>query len=117
MCSTCSTPHSILSILTARVACACGQPSLQAVYDQFGRLFLFWRDDPAVYDLRDPAKCQEAAWRVWEAGGEPWLGDVLAFEAGEAAAAGSLAGKGGEEVVVAELEMERGGKKGWSRYS
>ncbi|KAK3353408.1 hypothetical protein B0T25DRAFT_210032 [Lasiosphaeria hispida] len=80
VCSTCTSAHSVLDILTRRVACDCEAPSLQAVYDQFGRIFLYWRDDPAVYDLTDPAKVQEAAWRVWEAGAEPWLADVVEAE-------------------------------------
>ena len=81
VCSTCTSTHSVLEILAQDVACKCGSPTLQAVYDQFGRIFLYWRDDPAVYDLADPAKVQEAAWRVWEAGAEPWLADVLRAEA------------------------------------
>jgi hypothetical protein len=93
-CSTCSETHSVLSILTQKVSCKCGSPTLQAIYDQFGRIFLFWRDDPAVYDLVDPAKVQEAAWRVWEAGAEPWLADVLAAERAEEERQGRLKGKG-----------------------
>jgi len=99
VCSTCSDTHSVLSILTQQVACKCGSPTLQAVYDQFGRIFLFWRDDPAVYDLVDPSKVQEAAWRVWEAGAEPWLADVLAAER------------------AAEEKERRLRGKGWSRLS
>lgn len=99
VCSTCSEKHSVLSILTQTVACKCGNPTLQAVYDQFGRIFLFWRDDPGVYDLTDAGKVQEAAWRVWEAGAQPWLADVLAAEKAE------------------EERRERMKGKGWSRYS
>jgi len=62
------------------VKCKCDNPTLQAIYDQFGRIFLYWRDDPAVYDLKDPVKLQEAAYRVWEAGSEPWLPAVLEAE-------------------------------------
>lgn len=76
MCSTCDRVHSVLDILTKRVICACGHPILQAVYDQFGDLFLFWRDDPAIHDLRDPDMVQEAAWRLWEAGSAPWLPEM-----------------------------------------
>ncbi len=47
----------------------CSTPALQAVYDQFGALYLFWRDDPAVSDLRVPRMAEEARWRVWMAGG------------------------------------------------
>ncbi|KAL2022833.1 hypothetical protein VTK56DRAFT_4364 [Thermocarpiscus australiensis] len=71
LCGTCGAAHSVLEILTQRVAdCACASPALRAVYDQFGRLFLWWRDDPAVSDLRDPDKVREAAWRVREAGAD-----------------------------------------------
>ncbi|KAK3900211.1 hypothetical protein C8A05DRAFT_45898 [Staphylotrichum tortipilum] len=49
--------------------CACAAPALQAVYDQFGALYLFWRDDPAVSDLRVPRMAEEARWRVRQAGG------------------------------------------------
>jgi len=63
-----------------KVRCECDNPTLQTVYDQFGRIFLYWREDPDVYDLRDPIKVQEAAWRVWEAGSEPWLADVIETE-------------------------------------
>ncbi|KAK1755469.1 hypothetical protein QBC47DRAFT_322211 [Echria macrotheca] len=80
-CSSCGNTHSVLDILTSDVACACGSPTLQAVYDQFGKIYLFWRDDPQVFDLSDPAKVEEAAWRIWKAGGEPWEADVLRIEA------------------------------------
>ncbi|KAL2153554.1 hypothetical protein VTH82DRAFT_4709 [Thermothelomyces myriococcoides] len=57
--------------------CPCGRPALQAVYDQFGDLFLFWRDDPAVSDLSVPRMAEEARWRVRTAGAEGWLfGDL-----------------------------------------
>lgn len=113
ICSTCATPHSVLEILTNTdaddngVACACGKPTLQAVYDQFGRIFLFWRDDAAVHDLRDAAKVQEAAWRIWEAGAEPWLGDVLKLEAERERRAafgrrGSLSSEDSLDVEMAE---------------
>jgi hypothetical protein len=68
------------------VSCTCAKPTLQAVYDQFGRVFLFWRDDPAIYDLTAPAKVQEAAWRIWEAGAEPWLPEMVAAMEKEAVA-------------------------------
>lgn len=80
ICSTCNCEHSVLEILTMDVKCKCDNPTLQAIYDQFGRIFLYWRDDPAVYDLKDPVKLQEAAYRVWEAGSEPWLPAVLEAE-------------------------------------
>lgn len=76
LCGTCHAPHPILELLTQRIAdCACGSPSLRAVYDQFGRIFLYWRDDdPSVSDLRDPVKVEEARGRVWEAGGGGLVG-------------------------------------------
>ncbi|KAK0643372.1 hypothetical protein B0T16DRAFT_459529 [Cercophora newfieldiana] len=92
----------LLSILTQKIACKCGSPTLQAIYDQFGRIFLFWRDDPAVYDLADAAKVQEAAWRVWEAGAEPWLGDVLAEEEKQR----RLRGKGWSRLSQSSLSSE-----------
>ncbi|KAG7287474.1 hypothetical protein NEMBOFW57_006985 [Staphylotrichum longicolle] len=52
----------------------CATPALQAVYDQFGALYLFWRDDPAVSDLRVPGMAEEARWRVRMAGGGLWEG-------------------------------------------
>ncbi|KAK4228610.1 hypothetical protein QBC38DRAFT_361535 [Podospora fimiseda] len=71
ICSTCDTTHSVLEILTqTQLECeGCDKPTLEAVYDQFGRIFLYWRKDPAVYDLSEgPEKVKEAAWRIWEAG-------------------------------------------------
>lgn len=116
ICSTCATPHSVLEILTNTdaddaIACACGKPTLQAVYDQFGRIFLFWRDDAAVHDLRDAAKVQEAAWRIWEAGAEPWLEDVLKLEAERERRAafgrrGSLSSEDSLDVEMAEGGVE-----------
>ncbi|KAK0721662.1 hypothetical protein B0T26DRAFT_190330 [Lasiosphaeria miniovina] len=92
VCSTCGDTHSVLEILTATVVCHCEAPTLQAVYDQFGNIFLYWRDDPAVYDLSHPSKVQEAAWRVWEAGSAPWLPYVVAAE--KAAKARELGSRG-----------------------
>lgn len=80
VCSTCGGVHLVLEILTKRVSCACGLPGLRAVYDQFGDIFLLWRDDPAVHDLTCAEKVQEAAWRLWEAGGGPWLADMVATD-------------------------------------
>ncbi|KAL2169062.1 hypothetical protein VTG60DRAFT_6484 [Thermothelomyces hinnuleus] len=54
--------------------CPCGRPALQAVYDQFGELYLFWRDDPAVSDLSVPRMAEEARWRVRTAGADGWFG-------------------------------------------
>lgn len=47
-------------------------------------------------DLTDSAKVQEAAWRVWEAGAEPWLPHVVAAE---------------------EAIARASSKKGWSQLS
>jgi hypothetical protein len=73
LCSSCGSTHSVLSILEASQGevevCPCGNPTLQAVYDQFGSIFLYWRNDPAIVDLRNPDSAQEAAWRVAEAAG------------------------------------------------
>jgi len=97
LCSTCGATHSVLEILThdadsdsgevspaSGVNCACDNPTLQAVYDQHGQIFLYWRNDPAILDLRDPARVREAAWRVGQAcGGGDWLRDVLSLRAFE----------------------------------
>jgi hypothetical protein len=81
LCSTCGATHSVLAILesSSEVQCECDSPTLQAVYDQFGRIFLYWRNDPAIVDLRDPAAVREAAWRVAEAAGgrADWLRRML----------------------------------------
>ncbi|KAH8895825.1 hypothetical protein GQ53DRAFT_33420 [Thozetella sp. PMI_491] len=77
ICSTCGNTHSALEILDgSEVACACGSPTLQAVYDQFGQIYLYWREDESVYDLRDPEKVQEAARRFMLAGGDTWMEDT-----------------------------------------
>jgi hypothetical protein len=76
ICSTCYLIHSVLAIITGSPSCACGRPSLQAIYDQFGDLFLFWRDDPTVRDLRDPGQVEEAARRLWVTGGDRWLEEM-----------------------------------------
>jgi hypothetical protein len=74
-------------------------PSLQAVYDQFGALYLFWRDDPAVSDLRVPGMAEEARWRVWRAGGGEW--DFL-LGAEEEARLGGLEGAAEGEAKFRE---------------
>lgn len=104
VCSTCTTVHPVLDILTMNVFCPCEQPRLQAVYDQHGRIFLYWRDDPAVYDLTEKANVQEAAWRIWEAGSEPWLPVVLEAE---------------KRMIAEEEAAKKGLKYGgsWSRFS
>jgi hypothetical protein len=76
VCSTCYLIHLILEIITGEAACTCGQPTLQAIYDQFGDLFLFWRDDPTIHDLNDPTTAEEAARRLWVAGGDRWLEEM-----------------------------------------
>ncbi|KAK4145967.1 uncharacterized protein C8A04DRAFT_26128 [Dichotomopilus funicola] len=98
-CGTCTSVHSIVGLLLPPSAsstpstpsppspslspspslepespCTCACPALQAVYDQFGELYLFWRDDPAISDLRLPQMAAEARWRVWTAGGDEWCG-------------------------------------------
>lgn len=73
LCSTCATAHDVFEILARKPVCGCGAPTLQAVYDQFGRLFLFWRDDEGIRDLRDEEKVAEAARRLWVAGGGRWV--------------------------------------------
>lgn len=88
VCSTCHDVHSILEVLLKMASCDCGEPTLQAVYDQFGDLFLFWREDPAIHDLKDPVKAEEAARRLWQAGSSPWLGEIpkIVFEREDRAA-------------------------------
>lgn len=76
ICSTCYATHALLGLLLRRPACPCGMPALQAVYDQFGDLFLFWQHDAAIRDLRDPAAAAEAARRLWLAGGERWVDEM-----------------------------------------
>ncbi|SPQ20290.1 1da10cfe-a0b5-4dc0-826a-ae6fc5340e03 [Thermothielavioides terrestris] len=63
------------------ITTCCATPSLQAVYDQFGHIYLFWRDDPAVADLRDPRMAREARRRVWSAGGACWDAVVSSSQA------------------------------------
>lgn len=64
------------------IRCVCRRPALQAVYDQLGELYLFWRDDPAVADLGVPRMAEEARWRVRRAGGDGWWvgGEVKAVD-------------------------------------
>ena len=66
---------------------------------------MYWRDDAAVYDLMDRTKLQEAAWRVWEAGSEPWLPVVVEVE----------------KRVAEEAKRVKVGKLGhglkWNRFS
>jgi hypothetical protein len=49
---------------------------LQAVYDQFGDLLLFWPDDEQVRDLSDGGKVEEAARRLLMVGGDEWLDEM-----------------------------------------
>lgn len=76
VCSTCYLIHSVLDILVREATCTCREPTLQAVYDQFGDLFLFWPGDPTIQDLKDPSSTEEAARRLWEAGGYRWLDEM-----------------------------------------
>ncbi|KAK0660447.1 hypothetical protein QBC41DRAFT_360143 [Cercophora samala] len=76
LCATCKNHHSVFEIMTQeRVACGCGAPFLQAVYDQFGTILL-WpgpRDDPTIGNLSDPKKVAELKRRLIEIGGIVWL--------------------------------------------
>jgi hypothetical protein len=74
VCGCCSRQHLVLFIITGwnEEYCVCGRPTLQAVYDQFGELFLYWPDDAAVKDLGDRRRAEEAARRLWLAGGDRW---------------------------------------------
>ncbi|KAK4463942.1 hypothetical protein QBC42DRAFT_264666 [Cladorrhinum samala] len=126
ICSTCGTTHSVLEILTqTEVECdGCEKPTLQAVYDQFGRIFLYWREDPAVFDLSSADKIREAAWRVWEAGAQRWVEDI------EEAKRRGVSGEA-EEVVTKSRERQQAAKgkkammllgsgrhnRGWSQTS
>lgn len=123
ICSTCGTTHSVLEILTqTELECdGCDKPTLQAVYDQFGRIFLYWREDPAVFDLSSADKIREAAWRVWEAGAERWVEDI------EEVKRRSMSAEP-EEVVMKSGQGERADKgksmilggrhnRGWSQMS
>jgi rubredoxin len=76
ICSTCYLTHYLLEILLRKPTCTCGQPTLQAIYDQFGDLFLFWQHDPDIQDLKNPAKVEEAARRLWAAGGHRWVDEM-----------------------------------------
>lgn len=72
VCGSCDLVHFVINIIDRDVRCTCGQPELRAVYDQFGDLFLCWRDDEKVRDLREMRMVEEAARRLWIAGGERW---------------------------------------------
>ncbi|KAK4044156.1 hypothetical protein C8A01DRAFT_31758 [Parachaetomium inaequale] len=122
-CGTCAALHSVLALMTPSSSpttpsesaqedgeaseeqrpgyCPCLRPCLQAVYDQFGELYLFWRDDPAVSDLRVPRMADEARWRVWRAGGDGW-GVVLG-------GAGDLFERGGFDGEEGDMEVKRPG--------
>jgi hypothetical protein len=87
-CGTCGAANAVLELMKttsrATVCACCDVPSLQAVYDQFGDIYLYWRNDPAVADLRDPAMVHEARRRVWEAGGAWWDVVGVGFDFGSA---------------------------------
>jgi hypothetical protein len=76
LCSTCHVAHYLLEILVKKASCTCGRPTLQAVYDQFGDLFLFWPDDEQIRDLTEKPKVEEAARRLWAAGGGRWVDEM-----------------------------------------
>ncbi|KAK4125760.1 hypothetical protein N657DRAFT_678814 [Parathielavia appendiculata] len=110
-CGTCTSLRPVLSLLSTTTTtittdssccCCCALPSLQAVYDQFGALYLFWRDDPAVSDLRVPSMLEEARWRVWRAGGGEWE-DVL-LRAEQAASPGQVERERGQEREEGSLK-------------
>ncbi|KAK4236074.1 hypothetical protein C8A03DRAFT_36057 [Achaetomium macrosporum] len=109
-CGTCGAAHAVLELmLTSRATCGCDMPSLQAVYDQFGDIYLYWRDDPAVADLRDPAMVQEARWRVWKAGGAWWeVVGVVGFDF----ESGVIGGSGSGDAVLDDRagEADQGGQ-------
>ena len=74
LCGNCDATHPVLSLLTQpHRECACGTPSLRAVYDQTGRLYLYWRDDLAVADLRQTEQVRVARERMVAAGAGIWL--------------------------------------------
>ncbi|EGS21710.1 uncharacterized protein CTHT_0035770 [Thermochaetoides thermophila DSM 1495] len=74
LCGNCDTTHPVLSLLTQpHTECTCGTPSLRAVYDQTGRLYLYWRDDPTVADLRQMEQVRIARERMVTAGAGIWL--------------------------------------------
>ncbi|KAL2133067.1 hypothetical protein VTI74DRAFT_2971 [Chaetomium olivicolor] len=120
-CGTCASNNPILSLLTQAptaesTTCDCLAPSLQAVYDQFGDIYLFWRDDPAVANLRDPEQAREARWRVWRAGGGVWERLGLDLEVGDFEAEGEPRdgvvlgegiGEAGEKEEIAKRPMRR----------
>lgn len=81
------------------VQCGCGQPTLQAIYDQFGDLFLYWRDDAAIQDLKETNKAEEAARRLWLAGGDRWADAMPKIHLDE----GKGKGKEREEDMVTVL--------------
>ncbi|KAK3306689.1 uncharacterized protein B0T15DRAFT_510041 [Chaetomium strumarium] len=116
-CGTCGAANAVLELMKASRAavCECAMPSLQAVYDQFGDIYLYWRDDPAVADLRDPAMVQEARRRVWEAGGAWWevVGVGFDFDSGvwgvpgDARSAGRGRGGEGDEGMETKKRLVR----------
>ncbi|KAB5545905.1 hypothetical protein GE09DRAFT_1224853 [Coniochaeta sp. 2T2.1] len=75
-CSTCFRAHLAAEVLLRDVTCRCDKPALQAVWDQFGDLFLWWEKDEEIYDLTDGKKVEEAARRLWEAGGARWADEM-----------------------------------------
>ncbi|KXX75762.1 hypothetical protein MMYC01_207808 [Madurella mycetomatis] len=136
LCGTCGAANSVLEMLlqtqqhqqqqpqqqrriasercASSTCCCCERPSLRAVYDQFGRIFLCWRDDdPAVSDLRDSDKVREAARRMWQVGGGQVLDLGMGMEAGVGIEAGGV--RDGDD---GEMEGDDGpARKRWTRLS
>jgi len=73
------------------------------VYDQFGDLLLFWRDDDGVRDLSDKGKVAEAARRLWVVGGEAWVDEMPVITMGEEEEEEQEQGKGYREGMEIEV--------------
>ncbi|KAJ9161777.1 hypothetical protein NKR19_g1966 [Coniochaeta hoffmannii] len=108
LCSTCCADRLVLEILVGRPSCACGRPALQAVYDQFGDLLLFWRDDDGVRDLSHKGKVAEAARRLWVVGGEAWVDEMPVITMGEEEEEEQEQGKGYREGMEIEVTSSGG---------
>ncbi|KAL2267180.1 hypothetical protein VTJ83DRAFT_4457 [Remersonia thermophila] len=76
-CGACARLNPTLDLLRPRPASdgSVAPAGDDAIYDQNGELYLFWRDDPAVSDLSVRSMWEEARWRVWKAGGELLLAE------------------------------------------
>ncbi|KAK4194134.1 hypothetical protein QBC40DRAFT_138233, partial [Triangularia verruculosa] len=70
----CNEEHTAFEVMTQdTIACSCGSPRLQAVYDQFGTILLWPQGDHGMDDLRDPKKVAEARRQFLAVGGAVWL--------------------------------------------